>query len=361
MGEHFKKHKFLYLLAILLLTCAFSIFTGPIFEVYLDLRVSPPNDVRHTDFSWITVNEWFETQARVITSYKNIKQAAGDLGEEKLKQLVTAKRLDSADIIRVSAKGRESSSILEKAVTSVADAYLKSYNASLGLSDNNSKEQPKKGKSLSVEPDYKQELQDIYKGRKRLQLEMERTRIRVQEHENELKEINDDYSRANSLEATIAKVNNQLAELNQKLVALTKIYAEGWPEVIKIKEQITAQEDQRRQYSQELTAERAKIVKGQNEKSNLKMLIKSDADAIFSLKKELEQVNDRADRLEEHLQYLQKDIPIESLAITKEETLQAYIINPPTINFLPDLWMRFLFGAIAGFIPWYIIYLALKK
>ncbi|MFA5255425.1 MAG: hypothetical protein WC419_01860, partial [Candidatus Omnitrophota bacterium] len=58
---------------ILMCTCLIFILRGPFYESVVDISVSPPENIRKTDFSWITVNEWFNGQIYIISSHTLLK------------------------------------------------------------------------------------------------------------------------------------------------------------------------------------------------------------------------------------------------------------------------------------------------
>jgi len=129
---NFERLKYLYLFLVIAITTFLFVIRGPAYEVYTDISVSPPEKVRRTDFSWITVNEWFNSQCYIITSHAILRDVASDLSENKLKGIVSAKRLGAADIIRITASSGDKPEKLLELVSSVADLYLGSLRHGLG-------------------------------------------------------------------------------------------------------------------------------------------------------------------------------------------------------------------------------------
>ena len=124
----FTTKKVIFLLIGILSVSLFAILKAPLYEVFVDVQVDPPEEVRRTDFSWITVGQWFTTQAHIITSYTILKDVRSEIGLNRLRRIVSAKRLGAADIIRISIRSDDNPVELEKTVNDIADLYLKRQN-----------------------------------------------------------------------------------------------------------------------------------------------------------------------------------------------------------------------------------------
>ena len=122
------KYKTMYdliILAIILsLIVLFAIRTGPSHEVYVDISVNPPEKARKTDFSWITVNKWFNSRVYIIMSRFILEEAKTGISKDRLRKIVSARRLGAADIIGISARSDDNITKLEEAVNGVAYLYL---------------------------------------------------------------------------------------------------------------------------------------------------------------------------------------------------------------------------------------------
>lgn len=365
MDISFNRHKLIYFCIIATLTSLVSILTGPLHEVYVDISVSPPENVRRTDFSWITVNEWFMTQAYIIMSHDILKDVTSKIGEERLKQVISAQRLDAADIIRISAGAKENPFELEEAIGQIAEIYLKRVN------------KPEEAKKLPKEPEkkaevkfnqvtYQRELDLLSIDRQNLENEINNIEGHLKTQEDNLKEVQDNQAKINDLAGHIANIDSQLSGKKQRLTSLRTTYADAWPEVAKLKQEVDMLEEEKGKYSQELTVESGILHKNEEKKNKLNISIRNDKEAIDNRQKELTGINNRIKEItelitakEEEAKKKEEAPKTEVTSEKKEE--QGYILNPPVINFLPELWVRLFFGFLSGCLIWYIAYLILRK
>ena len=374
MDISFNRHKLIYFWVIISLASLFSVISGPLYEVYVDISVSPPENVRKTDFSWITVNEWFMTQSCVITSYDILKEVISHkISPERLKRVISAQRLGAADIVRISARAKENPFELREAISQIAEIYLRRLNKTeeaikLPEEPREELQEELREKSIRSIHIYREELGLLSADRQDLEGEINILKGRLETNEATLRGITDNQTKIKDLQSRIARIDGQLPAMKQRLTSLRAIYTDVWPEVAKLNQEIGALEQEKGNYNRELTVELNIAGDNEKKKNKLNISILNDKGAMDIRKQELSEIDGRINKItalitqekEEGGAKGERALKVTPKTPEKKEA-QGYILNPPVINFLPELWGRWAFGFLSGFLIWYIAYLILKN
>jgi len=351
----FNKYKFLYL--SVLIGAASLIFTlmSPLREAVVDISVSPPKDVRKTDFSWITVNEWFNSQAQIIRSYHVLKNVEFDEDKSKLRGMISAERLGAADIIRIHAKSKDDPKKLLKLVKWVAVFYLEYLRGESKEADISKKEINLAKKNAK---EIREKTIDTIQGdRAKLEKELGSLTRRLNRYNQELKEIEPQLKKQNNARNRISQINEKITILRRKYNALKGVYTENWPSVSRIRRELEVLEKERD--GELLVYELRAADNIENKKKSIKNNIDESGEHIARLKNKLKSIDISLSRLEAS--------PKEEVSVKKKKNISGkmngsgFIINPPTINFLPDLWENLMRGVISGALVWILMCLFFKK
>jgi hypothetical protein len=361
LNINFNKYRFRYLVGILACACLAFILKGSFYEAVVDISVSPPEDIRKTDFSWITVNEWFNGQTHIISSHTLLKDVVSDISGERLRKMVYAKRLGAADIIRISVRSEEKPETLLKLAAEISDLYMRRINEEApeekrNKGSGNAKEVLKKDDSLFL----KNAMDVLYSERAKVKKDIQTAVEQIDSYQLSLDRSKQESARSQDIKNRTYLIESEISALNQKLTHLRTIYTENWPDIIGLKEKIVPLEREKRRLVSELS-----------------VALKNEA-AERQISDMMSVENKRLDKLEDELKLI--DIRLdESLKMMEEEATQpipeaakerltkgmsyAYILNPPALNFLPDLETHIVNGAFIGFAIWFAIglYLHMKR
>lgn len=363
---NFTRFKYLYLIIILCGTIVYFVLNSPLYEVVVDIALSPPENIRKTDFSWITVNEWFTSQAYIITSHSILKDVNSDFSESKLKRIVHAKRLGASDIIRISVRSEDNPEKLLKLAGDIAIVYLQGFHRETNLTAavvRSSKEEAAEEANLSPynAEINKKSVDALYEERTKVVEATRRFSEISKSYELKLAKIDSELKKMDIMNDRIRQIDNELSSSSQRVTKLREVYTENWPEVVSLNEKIRL-----------LTREKEILAPGVASYDKLarqKLEIKTQIDVaeenLSVLKEQSSYINKRIGNLinaspaAEAITVKPKDIISElSQKITDEPT---EIINPPTVNFLPDLGIQLAYGVISGYALWFLLCLLFSR
>lgn len=339
----FQKYKIIYLCIILLSAFLIVLRTTPSYnDVFVDVIVEPPENVRRTDFSWITVNEWFVTQTRLIKSDTILEAVKSDITGEKLKKIVLANRLGGSNIIRISVHSDEDVEKLKSLVSNIANLYLNQLSKP--------SEVQAESKITMVEAEGKDALQNE---RLKIQGNIEATSNRLKDYEAELKILETKPNQLQEIKKRIGEIDNKLVSLKTELEKLRAVYTDEWPPVLELLSQIDALESERQKLDSDLPAAQEL----EDKKSDIINKIDKDKKNIEALQNLLKAIYVRLGQTQ------QEETVKEQVLPSKAESLNR-IITPPTQKkqrLSPQLGIRLLIATVIGFIFWFLIGLLLKN
>lgn len=343
---HFERNSLAYLIIIISVATFGFMLSGPFYEVLTDISVSPPEVVRKTDFSWITVNEWFNGQTYLITSHVILKNADDLIEESKLKKIISAKRIGAADIIRISARSADNIETLVSVVDAVAKAYMDVANK-----DDLVITPPVEGPSADSEA-YSRSLN---KERDDLSTRISFLRLAIDKLEQKAAAVQLDIKKGQDLSRRAAELDRDIEKSSLQLEQLKKVYTENWSSVSELTSKINVLKEERNAVSTEL--ERAKRLEAEN------LALTAE---ILSSKRELESLGSEKAVLEKKINEISR-MPVsrgQMIDMGNEEKymvgMSTFIINPTTVNFLPDMGLQILYGMVTGVIVWLLAGLLLK-
>ena len=347
----FKKYKIIYLVVILscVLLCAYR--TAPLRnEVFVDIVVEPPQNVRQTDFSWITVNEWFVTQTRLIKSDNILQDVASALGKERIKKIISANRAGASNIIRISARSGDDPELLKALVGDIANAYL-------DLIAKPSKEikeivEPKK----ADQSDRKKILEGLRSDGAKVKGEIDVINRQIKDGETERAILDAKPSQSQEIKGRIAEIDKTILVLKIELANLKVTYTDNWPPVVSLKSRIDTLQGERQKLEGSLSAAQ-ELDNKKADFSNRIVKYKKDAEALQEKTKAID------NRLAQAEQAGQEAV-VKQEAAPKKDLPTSRIITVPTQStqrIFPVLGIRLLIAAIIGVILWFLLGLILKN
>jgi len=344
----FKKYKFIYLAVILSATLLIALRGAPLYrEVFVDIAVEPPDSARRTDFSWITVNEWFVTQIRLITSDTILGNVKSDIKKEKLKYIVSAHRLGASNIIRISVFSDEKPERLKQLASDIAGLYLEQLNNPAGQA----------GKPAGPsQADRKKTYDAIATGRSKIEEEISAADKRLRRDETELQSLTAKETRSKGVKERALEIDRMIIQLKVELTRLKASYTDGWPAVSKVRKQIDT-----------LETERQKLGPGLDAAQALEEKIAVLAGNAATAKKDIEALRSELKETEGRLARMERE---ETAALqTRQENLKktkgsGRIITAPTQGMQrlsAALGIRLLIAIVAGIIFWFLLKLIFKN
>ncbi|MDD5173462.1 MAG: hypothetical protein WC482_04180 [Candidatus Omnitrophota bacterium] len=340
-------------------TCLIFILRGPFYESVVDISVSPPENIRKTDFSWITVNEWFNGQIYIISSHTLLKDVVSDINGEKLRKMVHAKRLGAADIIRLSVRSEEKPETLLKLAAEISDLYIKKINEDTPEEKKNKEKKDEREKEALKKEALKKDgnlilknsIDALYDKRVKIKSDIYASIEQVRNYELSLNKSRQDGTRSQDIKNRLSGIENETSALTQKLTHLRTIYTDNWLEIVSLKEKIGPLEEEKRRLMSELNL----ALKREAEERLICDMRDNENTRLSKLKDELNLIDIR---LDESLNMMTEETPPVP-EMVKERLSKgmsyAYILNPPTLNFLPDLEIQLINGAFIGFAIWFAI------
>lgn len=334
---NFKKYRIIYLFVILSITLLIAVRIGPLYrEVFVDIRIDPPDNIRKTDFSWLTVGEWFNTQARLMTSYAVLKDVKTNISKDKLRQIVSAKRIGSSDVIRLSIRWRGDVVELKNVVSDMANLYL---------------ERPDKPDDEIKKPEkmsgiYYEKMYSALSGRRaEVEEKIDEINKRLKNYEIELKNIEPDSARLVETMNRVREIDGALITLRSELENLRISYTDEWSPISALKRKISVLENEKQKLDTVLESEQRAAERGKNAKLLIGNKINSDKKDIETLQNNLKIIDDR-------LQGIRQDENIKEKIIPKKKAVKGYIITPPTEKLSPELAIRLVIALIVGLMIW---------
>lgn len=350
---NFEKNRFNYLYISISVACLFFIVRGPFYEVLTDISVNPPENVRRTDFSWITVNEWFNSQAYLIKSHEILKNVKSDMKEERIKRIISVKRIGAADVIRISARSSDSISELTDLVENISTAYLANMGYAPGTTPMVSQDITD-GNTAKIDMEYTENLKGSRAG---ITGEINRVEAMISAHEKRTGITDSELKKLQNTEHRAAEIDIETMRISQELDRLKKIYTENWASVSDLTAKLTA-----------LKSERELLVSGlekkallENEKIELKAILAEESRKLASLKSEAMAVDKKIDERTKAYSAGRATGPVISKAIEDKNRGEALIINPTTTNFLPELGIQVVYGTVVGSVLWFLAGMFLGK
>ena len=345
---NFSRYRFIIPIAVLASSLLILALRGPFYEAFVDVSVSPPENIRRTDFSWITVNEWFLTQSHLIESHAVLKNITHETNEEKLRKIVSAKRISGADIIRISVKSNEQVDKSIKICEEIASLYVKIINKEEGVpvkEEIREEISQRKNEVLTVT------INTLTKQQNRLKGELLLVNQKLQDYEIELSKLQVEAKILGDSQIKIIQLDNQIAGLNQKLAQLRTIYTDNWPAVVELKQKVEPLEKERLKLFESLPP--AQEI--EDRKNELTAQIRNAKTNIENIKAEINRTDNRLNSALASLS-LAQGVPEQKInppqKISPEETGFAFIINPATINFFPDLGTQFIYSGLIAALSW---------
>lgn len=353
---HFLKFKYIYLALFIFLATAAFVFQGSLYEVVIDIIVNPPADTRKTDFSWITVNEWFVSQTHLVTSYSILKEVKTDIPIEKLKKIVTAKRMGASDIIRISATSEDSMK-LAKLVDDIASVYLKDLALKSAATENKKNTVTGMEKGLvPMEKVHGNTLRTLLERRVKAESESKRLRQLITIYETELKKIEREPSDIDTIRRRISDIDNTRVATEARLAKLMEVYTDSWPEVANAKARLTELKSEK----DALSTMRDNAQKLLNRRTGLSGGLRDAKADLSRAENELAEINQSLDMglMATTIKAIENgDVSENADKLQKEIEKFGYVINPPNINYLPNLEINFLLGLLTGSSLWVLLFL----
>ena len=180
---------------------------------------------------------------------------------------------------------------------------------------------------------------------------------RLNRYNQELKEVEPQLKKQNNARNRISQINGQITAVQRKYNALKGVYTENWPAVSKIKRELEVLEKER---DEELSVYELLAADNIEDKGNsVKNNINENRASIARLKNKLKSIDISLNRL--------VGSPKEEVSVKKKKSVSGkakgsgFIINPPAINLLPDLWENLMRGVISGVLVWALMCLVFKK
>jgi len=334
------KSKSLIIIASLVFAPLFALFTGPSYEVYVDIKVNPPENIRRTDFSWITVNEWFNTQAHLIDSYFVLKEVKTDIPIGRLRKMVSAKRLGNADIIRLYVRASGKASELEDIATQLMTIYLKHLEAVCGPNNVG----PTEAEAQDDKANHIEIIKLLNTEKAKALKEFDIISGHLKNNTEKLEKVKTSQAMLKDIQTRLRQIEREMATSKRKLTTIRKIYAEDWHEVVSLKRTIVMLAEEKKELNRELIINQ----RVEDTRLELKKRITNEEDALKALKLDLADIEKRRNSLKK-------------IHRPEEKTKYCYIINPPTFVSLPEFALRLFLGASLILSFWFIAYILYKR
>lgn len=338
----FKKYKIIYLIGILAAALLVAFKTAPSYhEVFVDVTVEPPENMRKTDFSWITVNEWFITQTRLITSDSLLKNVKSETDKAKLRKTVSANRLGVSNIIRISVFSQGDPSRSKVLASEIADLYLRRLN------------KPAAEAVKAVKSDRKKISDALREERRRILEEIGVINKRLMDYKIKYELLEKKPSRLREIKGRIGEIDAGTASLKLELASLRSIYADSWPSVSSVKSRIAALESEKRKLMSTLPeAQRL-----EDEKTDIVNKINQEREDAAVLQERLKTVAGR-------LEVAGQDEAVKEEAEPEKEAPSNRIISEPAQKaqgVSVNLGIRLFAAALIGVAFWFLAGALLKN
>ena len=364
MKVYFLKNRYFYLGFSIFFFCVAFIAKGPFYEAFVDVSISPPESIRKTDFSWITVNEWFNSQKYIITSYAILKKANVGIDEEKLKEMVFVRRVGAADIIRISVMADYRPEMLISISDAIAKTYVSTLNRSVVTAEGG--KLPIESKDLSeVISAYARDIRSLREERENIKNKLKSATDYEALCEAELDGSFADSGRASEINKKVSQLDDEISKIMHKASILKEQYTDNWPEIVDLNGKINSMKTERAKLISRIDgAVRYDEKKGMLSVERRAAKVASDGNEkqLDLLEVKIENLEDQKSAAEARIgpsKPAYSEIPDE--VFNKKEG--AFILNPPAIDFLPDLWWQLIKGVFSGFFIWAVIsgVLSIKK
>lgn len=339
----FRRYKTAYLIIVLFVSIAAAFQITPFYtEIFTDISVKPPADIRKTDFSWVTVEEWFNTQARLITSHSILGDIRSGFGEDKLREMISAKRIGASDIVRISLSSRGDEKELKRILGNISETYLAQLNETSRRSEDVVVAAPASPESPA---------NMLWDERLRMVAEAEKIKKELKSDEAKLKPVEARLAQLKDIKARISRINNELRPMNAELEAMRKKYTDNWPAVAGLKIKADILENEKRDLAANLSAEKAL----EDEKAKLTEKIDGNRKTVSDIENELKKIDIQPVRAEK------RPAIVKEKTKGEKEVVAGHIITPPTRKIFPELWIRLSVCLTAGLVLWLLLGLVLKN
>jgi hypothetical protein len=346
----FKKYKIIYLVIILLSAFLIAFQTTPVFHrVFVDIAVEPPENVRKTDFSWITVNEWFVTQIRLIKSDAILEGVKSDIGKQKLQEIIWANRLGGANIIRISVCSDVDPVKIKSLVNDLASFYVDQLNNPAKESEKPDKES--EGAKKEPQVDRKRIIDALLSDRMKIKVDINTINRRLKDNEAELKLLEAQPMQLKEIKVRIETIDKTLIPLKTELEQFRLSYTDNWGQNAKLIKEIDIWETERQKVASNLPAAQ-KLEDRKTEIISKKDLDKLD---VETLQNELKTIDIRLAQAELGEAAKNPQVPEGAL---KKATPSGRIITSSAENtqkVYPNLGIRLLIASIIGVLFWFLI------
>lgn len=364
MKVYFLKNKYFYLGISLFFCCVAFIARGPFYEAFVDVSVSPPENIRKTDFSWITVNEWFNSQKYIITSYAILKKANVGIEEEKLKEMIFVRRVGAADIIRISVMADYRPEMLVSIADAVAKTYVSTLNRSVVTVEGG--KLPVEGKDLNeVISAYARDIRSLCEERENIKNKLKSATDYEALCEAELNGSFSASGRAGEINNKVSQLDEEISRAVQRANILKEQYTDNWPEIVDLNSKIDSMKNEKAKLISRIDG----AVRYDEKKGMLSVERRAAKVASDGYSKQLDLLETKIENLENKKSAAEARIGPSKPAFSEipDEVFNkkegAFILNPPAIDFLPALWWQLIKGVFTGFFIWAIIngVLSIKK
>jgi capsule polysaccharide export protein KpsE/RkpR len=203
-------------------------------------------------------------------------------------------------------------------------------------------------------------LDTLYADRAKIKNEAREADERLKNYSNELKRVKaliEEYRDANR---RIAEIDKELAPINEKLERLRAVYTDNWPEVASLKQKA----DMLKEGREDLLARAGRLKTYEGEKSKLESKIEVETATYRELQRDIGSLDEQLGEAVKAMTGEKVDVAENPRAGTVQESQKSaygYVINPPSINYLPDLGQQLIFGLFAGTAAWLLIGLIAGK
>ncbi|GEM_PF-6773032 len=343
------RFQYLILLLIISALAVILIAIGPHYEAAADICLQPPENVRKTDFSWITVNEWFNSQGQIISSRKMIEKIEPGAAAAHLKNIVRARRLGAADVMRIYARGNKDPGSLIKLVDNVTIAYMKSLAQAECLAqesagaDNVTISATAQNDNI----DDKKNMGSLYSTYALIERDIRKITERTEKNKARIQKLNSGIGGSAGIQAKKDYTEQQIISKSKRISELTAVYTDQWPEVSALNLQLAGMKKD--MVSLEMDLETSK--KNDKALDDVNAKISEDETRLVDLKKKLQSID------------LQLSCNISSAPVkAAEQQIErknlcgyGFIINPTSVSIFPFMHIHLALGIVIGLIVWLFI------
>ncbi len=341
---NFRKYKIAYLAVILLAAVIVAVKVVPFCnKVFIDISLEPPENLRKTDFNWITINEWFATQIHFIKGDAVLDRVKSKIDKDRLKKIISVKRLGLSNIMRISVCSSEDPEGMRVLIADIAGIYLKELN--------NSTAEEKRPYESRVQDLKKKSNETLREDIARLKDKLDRVNEHLSRYEIELKKL--PANRLKVMQERLGEVDNALISVNAELADMMIVYTENWPPAARLKSRAEALRD-----------EKAKIEAVSPDAQRIEDRRADVTGRVDAAKKYLQELQLSLKDAEQRLVQEKITTDVKNQDILKKETPYGRIINTSAHTFrktFSALVIRITVAVAVGLALWFLLGLILRK